>query len=29
VDELAGDSSSNTMPWEASRLLGHRGSGKN
>jgi len=28
VDELAGDSSSNTMPWEASRLLGHRGSGK-
>ncbi len=28
VDELAGDSSPQTMPWEMSRLLGHRGSGK-
>ena len=29
IDELAGDSSSNAMPWEVSRLLGHRGAGKN
>ena len=28
VDELASDSTSKTMPWEVSRLLGHRGSGK-
>ena len=28
IDELAGDSSPQTMPWEMSRLLGHRGSGK-
>ena len=28
VDELASDSSPNTMPWEVSRLLGHRGCGK-
>ena len=28
LDELAADSSSKTMPWEVSRLLGHRGSGK-
>lgn len=28
IDELAGDASPNTMPWEASRLIGHRGSGK-
>ena len=28
VDELAGDSSPQTMPWEMSRLIGHRGCGK-
>jgi glycerophosphoryl diester phosphodiesterase len=28
IDELAGDASPNTMPWEVSRLIGHRGSGK-
>jgi len=28
IDELAGDASSNTMPWEACRLVGHRGCGK-
>ena len=28
IDELAGDASPQTMPWEMSRLLGHRGSGK-
>ena len=28
IDELATDSSPQTMPWEMSRLLGHRGSGK-
>ena len=28
IDELVADSSPKTMPWEVSRLLGHRGSGK-
>ena len=28
IDELAGDSSPQTMPWEMSRLIGHRGCGK-
>ena len=28
IDELAGDASTRTMPWEACRLIGHRGSGK-
>jgi len=28
IDELAADSSPQSMPWEMSRLLGHRGSGK-
>tara|TARA_B100000745_G_scaffold223896_1_gene149548 strand:- start:544 stop:882 length:339 start_codon:yes stop_codon:yes gene_type:complete len=28
IDELAGDTSTRTMPWEACRLIGHRGSGK-
>ncbi|MDP6906880.1 MAG: glycerophosphodiester phosphodiesterase family protein [Candidatus Thalassarchaeaceae archaeon] len=29
IDELVEDSGANRMPWEISRLLGHRGSGKN
>jgi hypothetical protein len=29
VEELAEDSGPNRMPWEVSRLIGHRGSGKN
>ena len=28
VDELAEDTCTNRMPWEVSRLIGHRGSGK-
>ena len=29
LDELARDASPKTMPWEVSRMIGHRGSGKN
>ncbi len=28
LDELSRDASSKTMPWEVSRMIGHRGSGK-
>jgi len=28
LDELARDASPKTMPWEVSRMIGHRGSGK-
>ena len=28
LDELSRDASAKTMPWEVSRMIGHRGSGK-
>ena len=28
LDELSRDARPNTMPWEVSRMIGHRGSGK-